>query len=77
MKPCRTCKHAHQPGFYCNSLGCIDQSKWTPNLEVRAEALVNILKAIDEHLEKELIPNVPYLKKLVSQGLKHDHNENR
>ena len=49
--------------------------KSNPSVEV--EALTNILKAIDEHLEKERIPNVPYLKKLVSQGLKHEHSENR
>ena len=42
-------------------------------MTVKEEALINILKAIDEHLEKGLMPNVPYLKKLVSQGLKHEH----
>ena len=75
MKPCRTCKHAHHSAVICREMfKCsIDHSAWEPNLSVKVEALINILKAIDEHLEKELIPNVPYLKKLVRQGLKHEH----
>ena len=79
MKPCITCKHVNSPAIFCREvLKCsIDHSAWEPNQSVEVEALINILKAIDEHLERELIPNVPYLKKLVSQGLKHEHHENR